>query len=106
MKPKTAKKPILVGALALSLATAIFALDAPRASSKPPSAANRYIGSGKCKSCHRSEAGGSQYAHWLESKHAKVPRVPRHRVRRRGVSHQEGLRPRAGCAVRELPRPR
>jgi hypothetical protein len=32
--------------------------------------ANRYMGAGKCMSCHKSEAGGDQYGHWLESKHA------------------------------------
>ena len=68
----TAKKSILAGALALGLATAIFALETPGVPSHRASAANRYIGSGKCKNCHRAEAGGNQYSLWLESKHAQA----------------------------------
>jgi len=33
---------------------------------------SQYIGAKKCKSCHKSEEGGNQYAKWEEMKHAQA----------------------------------
>lgn len=33
---------------------------------------HQYVGVKKCKMCHNSEAGGAQFKHWSESKHAKA----------------------------------
>jgi len=33
---------------------------------------HKYIGAGKCKMCHASDAKGNQYKVWSESKHAKA----------------------------------
>jgi len=33
---------------------------------------NRYIGAGKCKSCHQAKARGNQYGVWSEMKHAQA----------------------------------
>jgi len=34
--------------------------------------ANRYIGDGKCKSCHKSEASGNQFGAWQKAKHSNA----------------------------------
>lgn len=34
--------------------------------------ANKYIGAGKCKSCHGAAEGGDQYTAWTNMKHAKA----------------------------------
>lgn len=36
---------------------------------------HQYIGSAKCKTCHKSEAKGAQYTKWMESKHSKALEV-------------------------------
>jgi len=33
---------------------------------------HKYVGAGKCKMCHSSDAKGNQYKIWAESKHAKA----------------------------------
>ncbi len=33
---------------------------------------HKYVGSAKCKTCHKSEAKGAQYTKWTESKHSKA----------------------------------
>jgi hypothetical protein len=34
--------------------------------------AHQYVGSAKCKTCHKSEKKGNQFGQWSESKHAKA----------------------------------
>lgn len=34
--------------------------------------AHKYVGVKKCSMCHKSEAKGGQYGHWLASSHAKA----------------------------------
>ena len=36
---------------------------------------HQYVGSAKCKTCHKSEAKGAQYTKWTESKHSKAYEV-------------------------------
>ncbi len=36
---------------------------------------HQYVGVSKCKTCHKSEAKGNQFAKWSDSKHAKAYEV-------------------------------
>jgi len=36
---------------------------------------HQYVGSAKCKTCHKSEAKGAQYTKWTESEHSKAYEV-------------------------------
>lgn len=56
----------MAGGLALLLGAARPDLSGDEA------APNRYIGAARCKTCHKDAAGGDQFGHWEESKHAKA----------------------------------
>jgi len=53
----------------LSLIGLALAANSPEAATPRP---NRYIGTAKCKNCHKSEDGGNQYGVWKKSKHASA----------------------------------
>ena len=55
-----------LGMLGLLSATTIRSSDP----GEPHATANRYIGSSKCKNCHKSEASGDQYGAWSDAKHS------------------------------------
>jgi predicted CXXCH cytochrome family protein len=60
-----------LGVLGLLSASALRAPDYE----KPNGAANRYIGSAKCKNCHQADANGNQYGAWSDAKHSHAYEV-------------------------------
>ena len=67
------KKGAIATAFALGLALAAMAALPFTTSSSSSSAADaKYIGSGKCKNCHKVDENGNQFAHWEKSGHAKA----------------------------------
>ena len=61
----------LTAALCLFLITTLPGTAAPLDPTAAP-AANKYIGSKKCKNCHDAEASGDQWGFWLEEGHASA----------------------------------
>jgi len=59
------------GAL-LSLALALPLLSSSSSVSSEPAVAGKYIGSKKCESCHKDEAGGNQWGAWEAAGHSKA----------------------------------
>jgi hypothetical protein len=39
---------------------------------KPSAVQHQYVGVAKCAICHKSEAIGNQYGHWMKSKHSQA----------------------------------
>ncbi|MEE9555172.1 MAG: cytochrome c family protein [candidate division Zixibacteria bacterium] len=60
-------RKIVVALTALGMILSIFAVIGTA-----DDAAHKYVGTSKCKTCHKSEAKGNQFGKWSESKHAKA----------------------------------
>ena len=61
-----------LGLFALLSLSATLTLSVPGEAAPEPQKENRYIGAGKCKSCHSSEETGNQHGEWMSSGHAKA----------------------------------
>ncbi len=66
---------LVVAACALGLVAAGSLDPVPVRAAVPGASAagaNKYIGAAKCKNCHKSEAGGDQFAQWEGTDHSKA----------------------------------
>jgi len=63
---------LLIGAVSLSVAAKPADPDPSELREPSVSAANRYIGAKKCKSCHKADEVGNQYAAWESAAHSKA----------------------------------
>jgi hypothetical protein len=77
MKSQRSSVKALIGLATLSALGLLYAANASAPTEAAEAAvltqaANKYIGSDRCKSCHNDPETGDQYTHWKEMDHAKA----------------------------------